>query len=78
LDGIFGGTDDVAFNAAKSPWGTDIKPGIVRGTRAAVVEHPDPEKVLPPDSTLKRTQPDDIVDYLVTVFEANQAWQRLR
>ncbi len=78
MDAIFKGTDDLAFEAAKNPWGKDIKPGEVEGSTAAVVEHRDIDKVLPPDGALKLSEPAGIIDYLTKIFEANKEWEKLK
>lgn len=72
------GDDDPAFEAAKNPWGTDIKPGKVDGGLAAVVEHRDIDKVVPPGGILKLTEPQAIIDYLTAVFEANKGWENIK
>jgi hypothetical protein len=75
LNAIFSGKEDLAFEAAKNPWGTDIAPGKVEGGIAAVVEHRDIDKVVPQDKSLKMSEPGDILDYLTKVFEANKEWE---
>ncbi len=73
---ILFGTDDLAFEAAKNPWGTDIKPSKdKKGGVAAVVEQRDISKVVPRDTKLNLSQPEDILDYLTKIYEANKKWE---
>lgn len=77
LNDILSGTDDPAFEAAKNPWGTDIAPENVDGKFAAVVEHRDIDKVVPPAGALKMSDPAALLEYLKAIYIANQNWQDL-
>jgi hypothetical protein len=77
IDKIFSGEDDLIFMEAKNDWGTDIKPGKVKGGLAVVLEHRDLLTELPAPDGIKISDPEAVVKYLVTVFKVNKKMQKL-